>query len=67
VCIGAEFDAHDLEFLQAIDRYKREKRRPFPTWGEALAVLRALGWRKATPAAGPGAEGRTGEGEKGFR
>jgi hypothetical protein len=33
-------------FKKAMDRYKRENRRPFPTWSEVLEVLRSLGYRK---------------------
>ena len=33
-------------FMKAMERYKRENRRPFPTWSEVLEVLRALGYRK---------------------
>ena len=33
-------------FMRAMDRYKRENRRPFPTWSEVLEVLRSLGYRK---------------------
>jgi hypothetical protein len=36
----------EVEFMMAMERYKRENRRPFPTWHEVLAVLRALGYRK---------------------
>ena len=32
--------------MQAIDKYKRDQRRPFPTWCEVLAVFIALGYRK---------------------
>ena len=32
--------------MKAIDQYKRDNRRPFPTWSEVLEVLRALGYRK---------------------
>jgi hypothetical protein len=35
-----------FEFLMAIDRYKKENQRPFPTWTEVLEVIRALGYRK---------------------
>jgi phosphoglycolate phosphatase-like HAD superfamily hydrolase len=34
------------EFREALERYKRDSRRPYPTWREVLGVLRALGWRK---------------------
>jgi len=33
-------------FLMAIDEYKRKNARPFPTWTEVLAVIKALGYRK---------------------
>ena len=33
-----------------MDRYKRENRRPFPTWSEVLEVLRSLGYRRVAEA-----------------
>lgn len=45
--IGADLSADDVEFGKAMDRYKRERRRPYPTCSEVLAVLRSLGYRKA--------------------
>ena len=36
----------EREFLMAIDKYKRQERRPYPTWSEVLAVLKSLGYRK---------------------
>lgn len=35
-----------LEFIRALDDYKKEKNRPFPTWSEVLEVIRRLGYRK---------------------
>jgi hypothetical protein len=35
-----------FEFLLAIDDYKRQNSRPFPTWTEVLEVITALGYRK---------------------
>jgi len=35
-----------LEFLMAIDEYKKSNARPFPTWTEVLEVIQALGYRK---------------------
>ena len=41
-----------FEFLMAIDEYKRQNSRPFPTWTEVLEVIKALGYRKvAEPSA----------------
>ncbi len=35
-----------FEFLMAIDQYRKENSRPFPTWTEVLEVIKALGYRK---------------------
>ena len=41
-----------FEFLMAIDSYKKQNARPFPTWTEVLEVIKALGYRKiAEPSA----------------
>lgn len=50
-----DYSDDESEFMKAMDRYKRENRRPFPTWSEVLEVLRALGYRKvAEPTDLPG-------------
>jgi FMN phosphatase YigB (HAD superfamily) len=41
-----EYDRDDIEFMHAMDRYKRDFKRPYPTWSEVLEVLKALGYRK---------------------
>lgn len=38
-----------LEFLKAIDEYKRVNGRPFPTWTEVLDLVLFLGYRKVAP------------------
>ena len=38
--------ADELEFINAINGYKKQHARPFPTWSEVLHVARALGYRK---------------------
>jgi hypothetical protein len=40
------YSEEELEALKAVDRYKRDNRRPFPALTEVLGVLRSLGWRK---------------------
>ena len=51
----SQFALRMTEFMKAMDRYKRENRRPFPTWSEVLEVLRSLGYRRvAEPTALPG-------------
>lgn len=37
-----------LEFVLAIDDYKRVNNRPFPSWSEVFEVIRYLGYRKVT-------------------
>ena len=50
-----DYNNDEIEFMKAMDQYKRENRRPFPTWSEVLEVMRALGYRKvAEPSQMPG-------------
>jgi len=50
-----EYSNEEIDFMKAMDQYKRENRRPFPTWSEVLEVLRALGYRRvAGPSTMPG-------------
>jgi hypothetical protein len=50
-----DYNNEEIEFMKSMDQYKRENRRPFPTWSEVLEVLRALGYRKvAAPSVMPG-------------
>ena len=41
-----EVDPEVMEFIAAIDRFKKRHNRPFPSWSEVLHVLRELGYRK---------------------
>jgi hypothetical protein len=41
-----DYTDEETAFMKAMERYKRENRRPFPTWNEVLEVLRSLGYRK---------------------
>jgi len=36
----------EIEFIRAVDRYKRKFNRPFPTWSEILAIVKELGYTK---------------------
>ena len=50
-----DYTDDEIEFMKAMDQYKRDNRRPFPTWSEVLEVLYSLGYRKvAAPTALPG-------------
>jgi hypothetical protein len=35
-----------IEFITAIDEYKRVHQRPFPSWGEVYDVLLSLGYEQ---------------------
>ncbi len=41
-----EMPADVLEFITAVDDYKRIHRRPFPTWSEVLEILKSLGYSR---------------------
>ena len=41
-----DYTDDEIEFMRAMDQYKRDNRRPFPTWSEVLQVLHALGYRR---------------------
>jgi hypothetical protein len=45
-----DYTEEQVEFMKAMDLYKRRSGRQFPTWSEVLEVLQNLGYRKvATP------------------
>jgi hypothetical protein len=55
-----DYNDEEIAFMRAMDQYKRDNRRPFPTWSEVLEVLRALGYRKVAEATAlPGLPTRT--------
>jgi hypothetical protein len=41
-----DYTAAEIEFMTAMDKYRRESGRPFPTWSEVLEVLLSLGYQK---------------------
>jgi hypothetical protein len=44
-----DYQPEELEFMQAVEQYKRRNGRPFPTCSELLEVVRSLGYvRSAT-------------------
>lgn len=36
-----------IEFITAVDDYKRKNQRPFPSWSEVLEVVKKLGYKKS--------------------
>ena len=41
-----DYSDGEIEFMHAMDDYKRKSGRPFPTWSEVLEVVMSLGYRK---------------------
>jgi len=41
-----EMTDEQFDFLLTIDRYKRDNKKPFPTWTEVLDIIKAMGYRK---------------------
>ena len=41
-----DYAEDEVEFMNAMDLYKRKSGRQFPTWSEVLEVLHSLGYRK---------------------
>ena len=35
-----------FEFIMAIDQYKKQNNKPFPSWTEILDILKTMGYRK---------------------
>jgi hypothetical protein len=63
-----DYTDDEIIFMKAMDQYKRDNRRPFPTWSEVLEVLYSLGYRKvadATNLPGLGSEGERKPPQKG--
>jgi len=41
-----DYSVEEVEFMKAMDDYKRKSGRMFPTWSEVLEVVRGLGYVK---------------------
>lgn len=41
-----DYSDDEIEFMKAMDDYKRKSGRPFPTWSEVLEVIRGLGYSR---------------------
>jgi len=47
-----EYTEAEMEFMLAMNEYKQQSGRMFPTWSEVLEVLRSLGYEKITAGVG---------------
>lgn len=53
-----DYNSEEIEFMRAMDTYKRLAGRQFPTWSEVLEVLYCMGYRRvADPMPLPGQPG----------
>lgn len=43
-----DYSVAEMEFMQAMQDYKHQSGRMFPTWSEVLEVLQGLGYEKPT-------------------
>jgi len=43
-----DYSREEIEFMNAMNIYKKSSGRAFPTWSEVLEVLRSLGYEKQT-------------------
>jgi hypothetical protein len=43
-----DYSSDEVEFMMALQRYKEQRRRPFPTTKEVLEVVRSLGYHKSS-------------------
>ena len=41
-----DYSADEIEFMRAMDDYKRKSGRMFPPWSEVLEVVRSLGYHR---------------------
>ena len=41
-----EISGELLDFIMAVDEYKRINERPFPSWSEVFEIIQYLGYRK---------------------
>lgn len=41
-----DYTGDEIEFMRAMDDYKRRAGRQFPTWSEVLEVVRGLGYKR---------------------
>jgi hypothetical protein len=46
--LDIDYPADEIEWLMAVDRYKREKSRPFPSLHELYGLFIGLGYQKKT-------------------
>jgi hypothetical protein len=41
------YNPDEIEFMNAVQEYKRKSGHNFPTWSEVLSILKSLGYKKS--------------------
>lgn len=41
-----DYTTDEIEFMRAMDEYKRKAGRQFPTWSEVLEVVKSMGYKR---------------------
>lgn len=41
-----DYSNDEIEFMRAMDEYKRKAGRQFPTWSEVLEVIKSMGYKR---------------------
>ncbi len=41
-----DYTEEEIEFMRAMDEYKRKAGRQFPTWSEVLEVVKSMGYKR---------------------
>jgi len=41
-----DYTPDEIEFMRAMDEYKRKSGRQFPTWSEVLEVIKSMGYKR---------------------
>ncbi|MGE3163626.1 MAG: hypothetical protein AB7O52_01830 [Planctomycetota bacterium] len=45
--MASALSSDELEFVQAIEKFKKDKSKIFLSWSEVLAIVKDLGYRKS--------------------
>ncbi len=48
---GDEYTPDEVEFLRAMEAFKKDHKRPFPTFVDVLRVAESIGYRRTKPEA----------------
>lgn len=50
LCTGSDYSPQELDFLKAVQAFKRDRQCPKPSWADVVTILRHQGYRLTPPA-----------------